>query len=116
MMDIALEITPERVRFGGEISGSVSVSYRGRYDGVVVNAQVLDSNHHITYASYNDKKISGSIARLFIPQSEMAGDKARFVAVADFEEERDFELKFRASIIEQHKEIDSAAVFIKLGR
>ena len=44
-----------------EIKGTVLVSYPGRYDGVVVNTTILDSNEHIIYKSYNGKKISQNV-------------------------------------------------------
>lgn len=111
-MDIALKVKPETFRHTDVIEGIISVSYPGRYDGIVINAQVLDSNHHITYTSYNDKKIS-SIARLFIPHNEITDNSAKFEAGAKFEADRSYEVKFRASIIEQHKEVDSVIVFVE---
>ena len=111
-MDIEFGVKPGSVGPGAQVSGSVSVSYPGRYDGVVVNAQVLDSNHHVTYTSCNGKPVAGKIARLFIPRDQMPGDKADFTAEMEFEPDRDYEVKFRASIIEQHKEIESSIVFV----
>lgn len=89
------------------------VSYPGRYDGVVVNAQVLDSNHHVTYTSCNGRNITGKIARLFIPRDQMSHGRAFFTAEMKFKPDRPYEIKFRASIIEQHKEIESSIVFVK---
>lgn len=112
-MDIKLEVTPDVFHYTDTVHGTVSVSYPGRYDGIVVNAQVLDSNHHMTYTSYNDTKVSGMVARLFIPRKEITQNTARFEAKAKFEADRDYEVKFRASVIEQHKEVDSHTVFVK---
>lgn len=109
-MDITLRVRPEKFHHKEAIEGEISVSYQGRYDGIVINAQVLDSNQHITYTSYNDKEIS-SIARLFIPHNEITDNSAKFKAEAKFEADRNHEIKFRASIIEQHKEVDSVIVF-----
>ena len=111
-MDIEFGVEPGAVKHGDQVSGSVSVSYPGRYDGVVVNAQVLDSNHHVTYTSCNGKSVAGKIARLFIPRDQMPDDRAAFTAEMAFEPDRDYEVKFRASIIEQHKEIESSIVFV----
>ena len=111
-MDIEFGVEPGAVKQGGQVSGSVSVSYPGRYDGVVVNAQVLDSNHHVTYTSCNGGRVTGKIARLFIPRDQMPNDRAAFTAEMEFEPDRSYEVKFRASIIEQHKEIESSIVFV----
>lgn len=111
-MDISFSMEPETVRHEQPLKGIVLVSYPGRYDGVVINAQVLDSNHHVTYTSYNGKEISSNVARLFISKDIMPDNRAEFTAKMGFETDRDLEVKFRASIIEQHKEIESATVFV----
>lgn len=111
-MDIEFKVTPSTVGPDGQVTGEVSVSYPGRYDGVVVNAQVLDSNHHVMYVSYNDQSAVGKVARLFIPRDQMPDGQATFVAKMEFEPDRIYEIKFRASIIEQHKEIESSIVFV----
>ena len=117
MGDIKFVLEPSEIRKGAEIRGNVSVSYPGRYDGVVINAQISDSNEHVTYRSYNGRQISQNVSRLFVPRDAMPGNEAEFTATIDFEAGKDHEVKFRASIIEQHKEIESRAIFIKyLGR
>jgi hypothetical protein len=111
--DIIFFLEPREIHPNSEIKGKVSVSYPGRYDGVVINTQILDSNEHIIYKSYNGKKISQNVARLFITRDVMPEDEAEFTAVISFEPKREYEVKFRASIIEQHKEIESEIIFAK---
>ena len=43
----------------------------------------------------------------------MPKDKAEFTALIKFEPTQEHEVKFRASIIEQHKEIESKIIFAK---
>jgi hypothetical protein len=45
----------------------------------------------------------------------MPNNKADFSASIEFEPRETHEVKFRASIIEQHKEIESAVVFAKFS-
>ena len=113
MSDIQFGLNTLDIHPNSEIVGTVSVSYPGRYDGVVINTQILDSNEHITYKSYNEKKISHNVSRLFIPRDVMPDDTAKFTAMIKFTPEREHEVKFRASIIEQHKEIESRIIFAK---
>ena len=113
MKDIEFSLEPKEIHPNSEIVGKISVSYPGRYDGIVINTQILDSNEHILYKSYNEKKISKNIARLFISKDSMPEHKAEFTAVINFKPEREHEVKFRASIIEQHKEIESQIIFAK---
>ena len=115
MGDISLEIDPVEIRPNAEIRGVITVSYPGKYDGVVVSAQISDSNEHITYKSSNGRPISQNVARLFISRDTMkeGGRTAEFTAAIEFEPESEHEVKFRASAIEQHKEIDSCIVFAR---
>ena len=41
----------------------------------------------------------------------MPENKAEFSAVIEFEPTQEYEVKFRVSIIEQHKEIESKIIF-----
>ncbi len=113
MKDIEFNINSKEITPNSEIRGTIVVSYPGRYDGVVINTQILDSNEHIVYKSYNEKKISQNVSRLFINKEVMPDNKAEFTALITFEPKQEHEVKFRASIIEQHKEIESQIIFAK---
>ena len=43
----------------------------------------------------------------------MPENKAEFTAVIEFQPNQEYEVKFRVSIIEQHKEIESKIIFAK---
>ena len=96
------------------IKGKINVNYSGRYDGIVVNAQILGSNELIVYRSYNGKTISQNLSRLFINKNDMPQNSVEFTASIEFEPKEVHEIKFRASIIQEHKEIESDIVFGKL--
>ena len=113
MKDIEFKINPIDIHPNLEIKGTISVSYPGRYDGVVINTQISDSNEHIIYKSYNGKNISQNVSRLFINKDVMPDNQAEFTALIKFEPKQEHEIKFRASIIEQHKEIESQIIFAK---
>lgn len=111
MKDIEFNLEPKEIRPNLEIRGTIVVSYPGRYDGVVINTQISDSNELVIYKSYNGKKISQNVSRLFINKDVMPENKAEFTALIQFEPKQIHEVKFRASIIEQHKEIESKIIF-----
>ena len=98
-----------------EINGHVIVDYPGAYDGIVINTLIMDSNELIVYKSYNGEKISDNVSRLFISKDVMPDNKADFTASIEFEPEESHEVKFRASIIEQHKEVESIQLFAKFS-
>ncbi len=113
MKDLEFELDSTDIHPNSEIKGIISVSYPGRYDGVVINTQIFDSNEHIIYKSYNGKNISQNVSRLFINKDVMPENKAEFTAIINFKPEQEHEVKFRVSIIEQHKEIESQIIFAK---
>ena len=113
MKDIELKLESTELHPKSEIKGSIIVNYPGNYDGVVINTQILNSNELIVYKSYNGKKISHNVSRLFINKDVMPENKAEFTALIKFEPKQEHEVKFRASIIEQHKEIESQIIFAK---
>ncbi len=113
MKDLEFKLKSLEIHPDSEIKGTIVVSYPGRYDGVVINTTILDSNEHIIYKSYNEKKISQNVSRLFINKDVMPEDKAEFTAIINFQPNQEHEVKFRVSIIEQHKEIESQIIFAK---
>ena len=113
MKDLEFKLNSIEIHPDSEIKGTIAVSYPGRYDGVVINTTILDSNEHVIYKSYNGKKISQNVSRLFINKDVMPEDKAEFTAIINFQPNQEHEVKFRVSIIEQHKEIESQIIFAK---
>jgi hypothetical protein len=111
--DLEFKLNSIEIHPDSEIKGTIAVSYPGRYDGVVINTTILDSNEHIIYKSYNGKKISQNVSRLFINKDVMPEDKAEFTAIINFQANQEHEVKFRVSVIEQHKEIESQIIFAK---
>tara|TARA_B100001245_G_C22549862_1_gene275165 strand:- start:123 stop:473 length:351 start_codon:yes stop_codon:yes gene_type:complete len=115
MKYIELKLNNENIKPRVEIKGYITVNFPGRYDGVVVNIQILDSNNLVVYKSYNNKQISQNVSRLFISKDSMPDDKAEFTAIIDFIPEQSHDVKFRVSIIEQHKEVESEQLFAKFS-
>ncbi|NDB90771.1 MAG: hypothetical protein EB166_08175, partial [Thaumarchaeota archaeon] len=56
-------------------------------------------------------KISQRSSRLFISKDTMQQNKADFTAMITFEPTQKHDVKFRASIIEQHKEVENDVIF-----
>ena len=115
MKYIKLTLDNLNIKPNSEIKGYVTVDYSGSYDGIVINTLIMDSNELIVYKSYNEKKISDNVSRLFIGKDVMPDNKAQFTAVIEFVPEQSHDVKFRASIIEQHKEVESDQLFAKFS-
>ena len=84
MKYIELELNNKNIKPHVEIKGYITVNFPGRYDGVVVNIQILDSNNLVVYKSYNNKQISQNVSRLFIGKDVMPDDIEVFTAIIDF--------------------------------
>ena len=110
-VDIAVKLEPGP---GGAVRGTVSVGFPGRYDGIVINTQVLGYSGLLRFGSCNGKR-PDAVGRLFVPRDDVKGGAVEFEASPEFEVRQDLEAKVRASIIEQHKEIESAAAFVRLS-
>jgi len=114
MKDIELKLENLTFKPHEIIRGKIQVNYSGRYDGVVINSQIIGSNQLLVYRSYNNKSISQNLSRLFINKNDMPQNSVEFTASIEFEPKEIHEIKFRASIIQEHKEIESDVVFGKL--
>lgn len=108
-------LVDRQIKANHEFSGTIRVAYSGNYDSVVLNTQVLDSNELMLFTSLNDKKISSRSSRLFISRDVMLDGIVRFSGIITFDPLKKHDVKFRASIIEQHKEIESDVVFSELS-
>ena len=112
---IKLTLDDLNLKPNSEIRGHVTVDYPGKYDGIVINTLIMNSNELIVYKSYNGEEISDNVSRLFISRDVMPDNKADFTASIEFEPEQPHDIKFRASIIEQHKEVESVQLFAKFS-
>ena len=113
MKDIEITLESLNIKKDSEIRGMVNVNYSGKYDSIVLNAQILNSNELMLFTSYNGKKISQKASRLFISRDSMPQNRAEFTAVISLDTNESHDVKFRASIIEQHKEIESDILFAR---
>ena len=114
MKDVELKLENSNIFPNNEIRGKIEVRYQGRYDGIVINTQILNSDELIIYKSYNGIPISQNLSRLFISKDNMPENKAEFTAVIEFKPSEPHDVKFRVSIIQEHKEIESDILFAKL--
>lgn len=105
---------------GQELHGTVEILYPGRFDSVVINSQIENSSDVFTYTSLNGKKINHPYARLSIFKAELGG-RARIEFVASTKHvppagsSNDHSgVKFRVSIIQEHKEVASDVAYVKV--
>ena len=111
MKDVEIKLQRKHISPHNAIKGEIVVNYKGLYDGVVINTQIIGSNELVVWRSYNGKKITRNVSRLFISKDVMPENKAEFTASIEFEPKESHDVKFRVSIIEQHKEVENDQLF-----
>ena len=111
LKDVEIILISKNIKPNTDIVGSIKVNYTGKYDSIVLNTQILGSNELMLFTACNGKKMSQRSSRLFISRDSMPQGKADFTAMITFEPTEKHDVKFRASIIEQHKEIENDVLF-----
>jgi hypothetical protein len=102
---------------GNDLHGTVVINYSGRFDSVVVNSQIENSSDVFSYTNLNGKNIKHPYARLSIFKSELAGrNTINFTATTNHvpAEGEYSNVKFRVSIIQEHKEVISDIAYTKI--
>jgi len=105
------------VTAGQELHGRVAISYGGRWDSVVINSQIENSSDVFSYSLINSKKVNHPYARLSIFRTELKGaTTVDFVASTKHvpPPARASNVKFRVSLIQEHKEIYSDIAYIRV--
>jgi hypothetical protein len=114
--DISISLAESSIVAGNELHGAVVINYSGRFDSVVVNSQIENSSDVFSYSSLNGKNIKHPYARLSIFKSELAGrNTIEFTATTNHIPAGEYtNVKFRVSIIQEHKEVVSDITYTKI--
>lgn len=115
---ISIELTEEHVTPGDDIHGTIILSYDSRYDTVVINSQIEDSSGAFEFIEINGRKIDYPYPRLSIFEKDISGQKRiTFTAKTNhIPREISTKVKFRVSIIQEHKEIASDISYLTLSK
>jgi hypothetical protein len=113
---VSIELVESQVTAGQELHGKIVLNYAGRFDSLVINSQIENSNDVFSYINLNGKKINHPYARLSIFKAELGGkNPVEFIATTKHVPPGDrSNVKFRASIIQEHKEVVSDLAFISV--
>lgn len=113
---IRLSFAQEKITPGSDVEGTVTVSYQGGFDGIQINSYVIGANGQVSFVSINGRSISIPV-RLYVSRMEMMGDKkSSFAFTARLDGGKNLppgtKIRFRAAIIQQHKEVESDIVMV----
>jgi hypothetical protein len=115
---VSISLAESTLSAGGDLHGTVIINYPGRFDSVVINSQIENSNEVFSYMNLNGKKIKHPYARLSIFKAELGGrTRIEFTATTSHVPAGDHSnAKFRVSIIQEHKEVVSDIAYTKIAR
>jgi hypothetical protein len=113
---VSVQIEKEQVETGENLNGIVKIDYSGRFDSLVINSQIENSNDVFKYVSLNGKNINHPYARLSLLKQDIPDvKKVEFTVTTMHIPSNDISnAKFRVSIIQEHKEITSDIAYLKI--
>ncbi|MGI9011741.1 MAG: hypothetical protein ACR2F1_11220 [Nitrososphaeraceae archaeon] len=116
--ELSLTIEENEIHPNQEIHGSIEVNYNGRFDTIVINSQIENSNDICNYIELNGKKINHPYARLSIYKKELEEKRIiDFIAITQHVPKNVFsKVKFRTSIIQEHKEVANDILFLQIKK
>jgi hypothetical protein len=115
--DVSISLAESSIIAGNDLHGTVVINYSGRFDSVVINSQIENSSDVFSYISINGKNVKHPYARLSIFKSELAGRMTiDFTATTNHvpAEGEHSNVKFRVSIIQEHKEVVSDVTYLRI--
>ena len=113
--DIVITFDKDEIKPKEEVNGIIKINYQGRFDTVVINSQIQNTSDIFTFIKLNDKKINYSFARMPILKQDIKNvNEINFTAVTEHVPEKLSNVKFRASIIQEHKEVADVVAFLRI--
>ena len=115
---INLSFENKETQAGQVVKGQVSVIYDGRFDSISINSQIEDSSDTFSYIELQGKKVNHPYARLSIMKKEVFDQKdIQFKVTTQHVPFNDSSVaKFRATLIQEHKEIGSDVKLIRIKK
>jgi hypothetical protein len=113
---ISIMIIEKDISSVQDVHGNINLNYHGRYDSIIINSQIQNSNDVFNYTNINGKKINHPYARLSVFRNDIGEKKTlEFTANTKHVPSMDSSnVKFRVTIIQEHKEVASDIANIKI--
>ena len=113
--DIVISFDKTEVKSREEVNGVIKIGYSGRFDSIVINSQIENSNDIFTFTKIDDKKINHSYARIPILKQDIKNaNEIKFAVITEHIPNVVSNVKFRASIIQEHKEVANHVAYVKV--
>jgi hypothetical protein len=113
--DIVIIFDKDEVKPKEELNGIIKITYPGRFDSIVINSQIENTSDIFTFIKLNGKKIDYLYARMpILKQNIIDGNEIKFTVSTEHLPQTHSKVKFRASIIQEHKEVADNVTFIRI--
>jgi hypothetical protein len=116
--EIHIHLESNEIQPNAEVHGRIELDYNGRFDTIVINSQIENSNDIFKYTHLNGKRINHPHARLSIFKKDLEGKNIiEFIAISHHIPSKDFsKVKFRTSLIQENKEVANDIIFLKIKK
>jgi hypothetical protein len=113
---ISIFLPEKEIPVGQDIHGTISINYPGRFDSIVINSQIENSNDSFKFTSLNEKRINHPYGRLSVLKDDIGMTRTlKFIANTTHIPPHGYSnVKFRVAIIQEHKEISHDVNYIKI--
>lgn len=113
--DITISFDKDEVKTNEELNGTIKIRYMGRFDSIVINSQIENTSEIFNFVKLDGKKINYSYARMPILRQDIKNkNEIKFTAITKHVPQGSSKVKFRATIIQEHKEIADDVAFLKI--
>ena len=113
--DIIISFDKKEIKGKEELEGVIKINYPGRFDSVVINSQIENTSEIFSFIKLNDKKINYTYARMPILRPDINDpNEIKFTVITEHVPQVISNVKFRASIIQEHKEVANDVTFLKI--
>lgn len=115
---ISIKLMEEQATSGQDIHGTINLFYASRFDTIVINSQIEESSGSFEFVELNGKKIDYPYPRLSTFEKDISGlNKITFTARTNHTpRDASAKVKFRVSIIQEHKEVASDISYLILTK
>src|SRR5262249_31484917 len=116
--DISITLEKTEISSGEEIRGTIRLNYHGRFDSVVVNSLIENSGDSVSFEMINTRRINHPYPRLSLLKSDIGNTNIiEFMARTNhLPRDAPSNVKFRAALIQEHKEIASSIIYLKIRK
>jgi hypothetical protein len=113
---VSIFFPQNEIPMGHDIHGTINIDYPRRFDSIVINSQIENSNDILRFSSLNQRRINYPYGRLAILKDDIGTTKTlEFIAnTTHIPRDRYSNVKFRVAIIQEHKEVAYDVSYIKI--